>query len=112
MADAYRFFDELTHEMTDIPADGIVSRTLYADDQIKVVLFGFAPGQELSEHTASVPATLDFRRGEAELTLGADMHPARAGTFVHMDAGLPHSVRATTSVVLLLTLLKGGYAEA
>ncbi len=36
------------------------------------VLFGFAQGEELSEHTASMPAVLHFLQGEAKLTLGDD----------------------------------------
>jgi len=30
-----------------------------------VVVFGFAQGEELSEHTASMPAVLHFLQGEA-----------------------------------------------
>jgi len=32
-------------------SDGILSRTLHNDDAVKVVLFAFSTGQELSEHT-------------------------------------------------------------
>ena len=31
------------------PDKGILSRTLYNDDRLKAVLFGFAQGEELSE---------------------------------------------------------------
>lgn len=89
----------------EIPANGTLSRTVYADATIKVVLFGFDAGQELSEHTASRPALLQIVRGEARLTLGPDALEARPGTWVHMPAGLPHSVRATTPLVMLLVLL-------
>ena len=54
------------------PADGILSRTVYQDDRIKAVVFGFGPGQELSEHTAAKPAMPFFVKGEATLTLGDD----------------------------------------
>ena len=40
------------------PGDSIISRTVFQDDQLKVVLFGFGEGQELSEHTAAKPAML------------------------------------------------------
>ena len=43
------------------PADGILSKTIYQDDQIKAVVFGFGQGQELSEHTASKPACCSSR---------------------------------------------------
>lgn len=89
------------------PADGTLSRTLQQDDRSKVVLFSFSAGQELSEHTASTPAIMHFLSGECDVTLGAERMTALAGTWIHMEAKLPHSIRATTPAVMLLTLLKG-----
>jgi quercetin dioxygenase-like cupin family protein len=88
------------------PADGILSRTIYQDDRLKAVVFGFGPGQELSEHTAAKPALLFFVTGEATPGLGDDTQEARAGTWVHMPAHLKHSVKAKTPGVMLLVLLK------
>lgn len=92
--------------LVEIPPDGILTRTLYDDEQVKVILFGFDAGQELSEHTASMPAILHFLQGEARLTLGQDSMEAHAGTWVHMPANLQHSINAKTPVMLLLLLLK------
>ena len=105
MQHAYAFFSDLAQE-TQPPDKGILSRTLHNDERVKAVIFGFAQGEELSEHTASMPAIVQFIRGEATLTLGADTHAAQPGTWVHMPAGLTHSIRATTPVVMLLLLLK------
>ena len=88
------------------PEKGIWSRTLFNDDRLKAVLFGFAQGEELSEHTASMPAVLHFLQGEARLTLGDDTVEARPGTWVHMPKGLRHSIQAQTPAVILLLLLK------
>ena len=88
------------------PDKGILSRTLYNDDRLKAVAFGFAQGEELSEHTASMPAVLHFLQGEAKLTLGDDTLDARPGTWVHMPKGMRHSIQATTPVVMLLLLVK------
>lgn len=90
----------------DPPADGILSRTVFEDDRIKAIVFGFGQGQELSEHTAAKPAMLFFVKGEAALGLGEEMQEAQAGTWVHMPAGLNHSIKAKTPVVMLLALLK------
>jgi quercetin dioxygenase-like cupin family protein len=90
-----------------IPADGILSRAVYDDEKVRVIWFGFAPGEELSEHTAAMPAIIHFLQGEARLTLGEDVSEASAGTWVHMPANLPHSIQATTPVIMLLLLLKG-----
>ena len=76
------------------------------DDRLKVVLFGFGQGEELSEHTASMPAVLHFFQGEAKLTLDDDTLDAKPGTWVHMPKGMRHSIQAKTPVVMLLLLLK------
>lgn len=88
------------------PEDGIISRTIYQDDRLKVVLFGFGAGQELSEHTASKPATMHFLSGEAQVTLGERALRAVSGTWVHMPAGMPHSIVAQSPTVMLLQLVK------
>ncbi len=88
------------------PADGILSRTVFQDDQLKAVVFGFGLGQELSEHTAARPAMLFFVQGEATVGLGDDTQQAQPGTWIHMPANLKHSIKANTPVVMLLVLLK------
>ena len=101
----YTLIGDLAKEVQP-PDKGILSRTLYNDDRLKAVAFGFAQGEELSEHTASMPAVLYFLQGEATVTLGDDRHEARPGTWVHMPTGLRHSIQAKTPVVMLLLLLK------
>ena len=88
------------------PANGILSRTIFNDDHVKAVIFGFGVGEELSEHTASMPAILHFIQGEATLTLGDDTVEAKSGTWIHMPAELQHSVQTKAPVVMLLLLLK------
>lgn len=90
----------------ETPADGTLSRTIYHDERLKVILFGFSAGQELSEHTSSTPAIMHFLTGESNVTLGSDNVTANAGTWIHMPAQLPHSIRTKTPVTMLLLLLK------
>lgn len=49
---------------------------------------------------------LYFVKGTATVGLGNDVHEAQAGTWVHMPAGLKHSIKAETPLVMLLVLLK------
>ena len=111
MNSTYTFINDLLKQIPEIPADSIISRTLHNDDEVKVVLFGFAAGQELSEHTAAMPAILYFVQGEADLTLGEDTLAAQLGTWAHMPPQLPHSIVAKTPVVMLLLLLKTSSPE-
>ena len=106
MSETYNFISNMKDMIPDIPPDSIVSRTLHEDEGIKVILFGFAEGQKLSEHTASQPAMLTFLSGDAQLTLGDDPFTAEPGAWVYLPPHLPHSVQATTEVLMMLVLLK------
>lgn len=94
--------DDLTGET---PPGAIVSRTFYKDSDVRAILFAFAPGETLSEHTAAVPAILHFLSGTAVLTIGADTRQARPGTWAHMPANTPHSIVAEDEVKMLLLML-------
>ncbi len=95
----------------EIPADGILTRAIINTDAVKAVLFTFAAGQELSEHTASMPAILHFVSGRARVRLGVDEHTLNAGAWVHMPANLKHSIHAETPVTMMLTLIKRPQTE-
>lgn len=102
----YSVIDSLSSTI-DIPKDGTLSRTLHRDDHVKVVLFGFAGGQELSQHTASVPAMIQIVQGDVRLTLDGEEKELSAGSWVYMEANLSHAVYAKTDAVMLLTMLIG-----
>lgn len=105
MSDQYTHIFDLAKEATP-PKQGILSNTVFQNDSVKAVVFGFGQGDELSEHTASKPAILHFLRGEVELTLGDDTLAVQTGSWIHMAAGLPHTVLAKTPAIMLLLLLK------
>lgn len=105
MEQEFVYIEQLEGLIDSFPPDSILSRTVFQDKSIKTILFGFQPGQELSEHTAAVPAVIHFIEGEADLTLGEESTTARAGTWVHLPPDLPHSIQAKTKVLMLLTLI-------
>ncbi len=102
----YTHIDDLEALIPQVAEDTIISRTFLDGEDVKGILFGFAAGQELSEHTASRPAILHFLSGEADLTLGSDTSVAQPGTWVHMPANLSHSIVARTPVVMILLLVR------
>lgn len=95
-------------QAVELPRDGILSRAIHSDDDVRVVLFSFAAGQQLSDHTAAMPVTLEVVEGEADIGLEGEMVDARPGTWMYLPANTPHSVTARTPLTLLLTLLKRG----
>lgn len=99
---AYTYIADLNARLPEVPPDSIVSRGLPCDGPVKLTLFGFAPGQELSEHTSSRFAVLHILAGEADVTLGDDAYPAQPGTFITMPPNLPHSIVAKTATTMLL----------
>ena len=105
MSETYFFTENIDTLVNEIPSDSIVRRTFYEANRMKAILFGFAPGQELSEHTAAKPAILHFLKGEAELTLGDDSKAVEAGSWAYMQPHLPHSIVAKSNVIMLLYLL-------
>jgi quercetin dioxygenase-like cupin family protein len=100
------FIPDLAALIEEIPPESIVSRTVYRDKTVKAVLFGFAAGEGLSEHTAAQAAILYFLQGEATVTLGDETQTAAPGTFIHMPPKLTHGVTAHSDVLMLLLLLK------
>ena len=88
-----------------VPARGILSQTLSDEGGVELVVFAFAPGEQLSEHMSARPAIMHFLSGKADLTVGADAYDAVPGTWVRMPADTKHSVLARTAVVMALYLL-------
>jgi quercetin dioxygenase-like cupin family protein len=100
------FFPDLKSEV-QVPADGILSRVLHQDQQLRVVAFAFDAGQQLTDHTASRPAVVEVIEGRFELTLGDETVAAGPRSWALLTAGLPHSLTALEPSILLLTLLGG-----
>jgi quercetin dioxygenase-like cupin family protein len=98
------FFDDLLAESPP-PVRGILSQTLYDGDDVRLVLFGFAPGEELSEHTAARPAIVHVLAGEGDAVVGGEPHGLTPGSWFRMGARTPHSIRARTPLVMALYLL-------
>jgi len=92
------------------PESGKQSIVLADDANAKVVLFAFAAGAGLSEHVAPLAAIIQIITGEASLTVGEEAVAGKPGTWIQMAAKTPHSIKAATPLVMLLTLLKTGSA--
>jgi quercetin dioxygenase-like cupin family protein len=105
MNDSVKYLENLPDLVQGAVEDSIISRAIHQAGDYRAVLFRFAAGQQLSEHTAARPAVLIFLEGQADLTLGTESYSASAGTYVHMPANFPHSVQARTDLLMLLELL-------
>jgi quercetin dioxygenase-like cupin family protein len=104
MTTPYTFYADLAQE-APIPARGILSQTLSKEGDLEFVVFAFAAGEQLSEHTSARPAIIHILAGEGELTVGGDAHPARPGTWLRMAPEVKHSLLARTPMQMALYLL-------
>ena len=93
-------------EETQFASNGIVSRTLLNTAGVRTVLFGFAEGQELSEHTSTQHALIQIVSGACEFSLAGKPRLLQAGDLLYMPPNLAHAVRATKPFSMLLTLFK------
>jgi quercetin dioxygenase-like cupin family protein len=107
MSETAVFFPDLAAAAPHV-ARGIHSQTLYDGPDLRLVLFAFAPGEELSEHTAAKPAVVHVLDGEGDAVVGGDAHSIAAGTWFRMPAGMAHSIRARTPLRMALYLLPAG----
>ncbi|MCW5552084.1 MAG: cupin domain-containing protein [Verrucomicrobiae bacterium] len=96
---------DLTDE-TKFADNGIVSRTVLNTPHSRTILFGFAEGQELSEHTSTQHALIHILSGECEFNLDGKVHTLKVGAFLHMPPNLRHAVQAKQPFSMLLTLIK------
>jgi len=92
--------------MTEVADKGIVSKSIVENEHHKIIHFTLAPGQELSEHTASVPAVIQILDGAGTVVLDGVEYEAGKGRLFYMPADLKHAVRAEGELVFLLTMFR------
>lgn len=91
--------------MVEISAESTVSRTVLKAPGARLVLFAFAAGQELTEHTAAVPVLLQALDGHLSVTADGRTVDLRPGDVIHLSARLPHAVVAVEPSRLLLAMV-------
>jgi quercetin dioxygenase-like cupin family protein len=104
MSKPYTHFADLVAE-APIPPRGILSQTLSNEAGIELVLFAFAAGEQLSEHTSARPAIIHILSGEGELTVAGDTFPAGPATWVRIAPDTRHALVARSAMVMALYLL-------
>lgn len=83
---------------------GVVSRTLLASSELRATVFGFAAEQGLTEHTSTSRALIQILDGECEFSVAGEPRTMRAGDVLHLPPNVPHALRATTPMTMLLVL--------
>jgi len=84
-------------------AHGIVSRAVLTTPELRLTLFHFAAGQELSEHTSTARALVQVLSGTCEFTVGPTVHTLKPGDLLHLPPGAPHALTTAEPFSMLLT---------
>ena len=91
--------------LIEVAADATVSRTVLKAEGVRVVLFAFDAGQELSEHTAAIPILLQVLDGRLRVGAAGEQVELAPGGLVHIGARVPHDVLALEPSRMVLTML-------
>ncbi len=84
-------------------AQGIISRAVLTTPGLRVTLFHFAAGQELSEHTSKARALVQVLSGKGDFSVSGTVHALKSGDLLHLPPGAPHALTATENFSMLLT---------
>jgi quercetin dioxygenase-like cupin family protein len=91
--------------LIEVQTEATVSRTAFRAPGVRVVLFGFDQGQELTEHTAAMPVLLQVLSGRLSITADGRTEELVPGGLMHLAARVPHAVYAHEPSTLMLTML-------
>ena len=91
----------------EIPDGGTLSRVVFDTDELRVVVFAFDSGQELTTHAATAPAVIQVVKGRLDITLDDVTYEIDPGSWVHMEAHVTHAIVALEPSVMILTLQRG-----
>ncbi len=84
----------------------IVSRTLFNHPNGTMTVFACAAGEGLREHTAPYDALVLVLEGNATITVGTQAHEVSTGQFLRLPAHTPHTLKAQTPFIFLLTMFR------
>lgn len=98
------FINNLANEI-EYAEGSTVSKTLLRAEGVNVVLFSFAAGEELSEHTAAMPVLVETLEGELEITADGKNITLLPGGLVHFTTRLPHAVKAIKPSKMVLYMM-------
>ena len=92
-------------DLVTIQPGATVSRTVLTAEGVRVVLFGFDAGEQLTEHTDAMPVVLQVLEGHLRITADGRTVDLRPGGLIHFGTRLPHAVDAVEPSKLALLML-------
>jgi quercetin dioxygenase-like cupin family protein len=95
---------QLTQPDSVVPKTTI-SKNFFKSPNLKTMLFSFAEGEELSNHSSKKDAILHVLNGNGTFATEQETVSLSEGTWIHIPAELTHRVEAGTELHFLLYLV-------
>ena len=83
----------------------VVSKTLAQNSALRVTLFAFDKGEEISTHASGGDAMVTCLEGVGKITIDGVEYLLHQGESIVMPAGHPHAVYAQESFKMLLVVV-------
>ncbi len=93
-------------EALPVTASATTSRSLVDNDRVRVVALAFDTGEELTEHTATMPVVVQLLDGTMRFEVAGDEHQLAAGDCVYLAANEPHSLEALEPSLMSLVMIR------
>jgi quercetin dioxygenase-like cupin family protein len=104
-ADQYLVAAGLVDAMPITP-QATTSRVVVDTDAVRVVLFAFDTGEELTDHTAALPVVVTLLDGAVRFRVGGEDHDLAPGDVVYLPAHESHAVQADEPSRLSLVMVR------
>jgi quercetin dioxygenase-like cupin family protein len=94
--------------LADLPVtpQATTSRVVVDNDAVRVVLFTFDTGEELTDHTASMPVVVTLLDGAIRFRVGEQDHHLAPGDVVYLPAHESHALQAEEPSRLSLVMVR------
>ena len=85
--------------------ESILIKTILRDEKVNIALLLVDSGQGLIEHAASTEAMVYIVEGEIKFTISNQNYSLIKGSFLKLEAGVPHSFIAVEKTRMLLIIM-------
>ena len=89
-----------------ITPSATTSRSLVDNDRVRVVMCAFDTGEQLTEHTATMPVVVQLISGAMRFEVAGETHELGPADCVYLAANEPHSLVTHEPSLMSLVMLR------
>lgn len=96
-----------TAQAVPVTASATTSRVVVDNDAVRVVVFSFDTGEQLTDHTATMPVVVQLTTGAMRFRVAGEEHELSPGDVVYLAPNEVHALEATEPSLLSLVMVRG-----